>query len=121
MTFHLGQKFKEKYPPEAADWCNKNGANLEGTADFEWTIVPEREKTEEELMDEAEDMRDIIMQEGDWLALREWERKALNPDYQVNRRLLEYRQFVRDFDKRPHWWKEEIPTLKEWKDANQES
>jgi hypothetical protein len=115
--FYLGQKFRDRYPPEAAAWCLENDATIEGTADFEWTIVAAREKSEEELMDEAEDMREIIMREGDWLALREMERKMLDPDYQVNRKLLEYRQFVRDFDKKPNWWKEDIPTLKEWKDA----
>jgi hypothetical protein len=121
QKFELGQKFKKEYPPEAEAWCEKNGATMEATVDLEYTIVPERKKTEEELIDEAEDTRSMIIQEGDWLALRELERKALDPDYQINMKLLEYRKFLRDFDKRPDWWKEEIPTLKEWKDAHKES
>jgi hypothetical protein len=118
MTFYLGQKFSGKYPPEAADWCDKNGATIEATVAFEYTIVAAREKTEEELIDDAEMMVVTVLDEGDWLALRELERKALDPDYQINGNILEYRQFLRDFDKRPNWWKEKIPTLKEWKDAN---
>jgi hypothetical protein len=118
QKFELGQKFEGEYPPEAAAWCEKNGATMEGNLNFSYTIVPKPEKSEEEFIDEAEEMRAVIIQEWDWLALRELERKALDPDYQINRKLLEYRKFLRDFDKRPNWWKEKIPTLKEWKDAN---
>lgn len=28
MSFQIGQKFIDTYPPEAADWCNKNGAYI---------------------------------------------------------------------------------------------
>lgn len=29
MTFNIGQTFKGTYPPEAAAWCNQNGAYME--------------------------------------------------------------------------------------------
>lgn len=29
MTFFIGQIFQGKYPPEAAVWCNRNGAYIE--------------------------------------------------------------------------------------------
>ena len=32
MTFEIGQIFENKYPPEAAQWCNENGAFIEEIA-----------------------------------------------------------------------------------------
>ena len=29
MTFKIGQKFNNEYPPEAAEWCNNNNAHID--------------------------------------------------------------------------------------------
>lgn len=53
MTFEIGQIFEEKYPPEAAQWCNENKAYIEeiekqnGVRRFRIVGIPE--PTEEEL------------------------------------------------------------------------
>jgi hypothetical protein len=38
MQFYIGQTFSEKYPPEAAIWCNKNNAHIEKNGGI-YTIV----------------------------------------------------------------------------------
>lgn len=38
MTFQIGQTFTGAYPPEAAVWCNENGAYIEDDGDT-YTIV----------------------------------------------------------------------------------
>lgn len=38
MEFYIGQTFNEKYPPEAAIWCNKNNAHIEKNGGI-YTIV----------------------------------------------------------------------------------
>ena len=38
MDFKIGQTFTEKYPPEAAVWCNNNNAYIEADGDT-YTIV----------------------------------------------------------------------------------
>lgn len=37
--FYIGQVFEGEYPPEAAIWCNENGAHIEAGKDGVYTIV----------------------------------------------------------------------------------
>jgi hypothetical protein len=37
--FYIGQVFGEEYPPEAAVWCNENGAHIEAGEDGVYTII----------------------------------------------------------------------------------
>lgn len=47
MNFEIGQIFENKYPPEAAQWCNENGAYIEEIAKvgttrrFQIVAIPE--------------------------------------------------------------------------------
>ena len=47
MEFQIGQIFEGEYPPEAAVWCNENGAYIEAREDG-YVIVAIREPTLEE-------------------------------------------------------------------------
>lgn len=46
-TFEFGQIFNDMYPPEAAEWCNENGASIEelelldGVRRFQIVAIPE--------------------------------------------------------------------------------
>lgn len=57
MTFHINQVFAGEYPPDAARWCNENGAYIEeidpvnGSRHFQIKAVPE--PTAEELAERA--------------------------------------------------------------------
>lgn len=48
MEFQIGQVFDGEYPPEAALWCNENGAHIE-ERDGGYIIVANAELTLEEL------------------------------------------------------------------------
>lgn len=56
MKFYIGQIFNGKYPPEAAEWCNKNNAHIEKVGNIR-TIVenPAIVRTPEEILKEYED------------------------------------------------------------------
>lgn len=38
MSYNIGDTFTKDYPPEAAEWCNRNGAYIEVKGDY-FTIV----------------------------------------------------------------------------------
>lgn len=48
MTFNIGQIFQGKYPPDAAVWCNRNGAYIEAV-DGGYQIVGIPESTLDEV------------------------------------------------------------------------
>lgn len=54
MTFRIGQIFEEKYPPEAALWCNNNNAYIEeieqknGHRRFQVVAIPEPTSEEQQ-------------------------------------------------------------------------
>ena len=41
--FYIGQEFETEYPPEAAIWCNENGAMIEALEDGGFKIVEQPE------------------------------------------------------------------------------
>ena len=59
MNFKIGQMFNDMYPPEAADWCNTNGAYIEEleqegeTRKFQIKEVPEPSDEEKAQMEYA--------------------------------------------------------------------
>ena len=48
MSYKIGQTFTDTYPPEAAEWCNKNNAYITKQGE-EYIISPVPQPTEEEL------------------------------------------------------------------------
>lgn len=73
MNYKIGQTFKGIYPPEAAVWCNANGAHIE-VLDGVYTIVenaPAPEPTTEEKVRALENetgltrvMREMVLAEN---------------------------------------------------------
>lgn len=71
--FKIGQTFKKEYPPEAAVWCNANGAHIE-QVNGKYTIVenaPTPEPTTEEKVQALERetgltraVRELVLAEG---------------------------------------------------------
>lgn len=73
MNYKIGQIFEGIYPPEAAVWCNANGAHIEQVAG-EYTIVenaPTPEPTTEEKVQALENetglnraVRELVLADG---------------------------------------------------------
>ena len=47
MEFYIGQIFDGIYPPEAANWCNNNNAQIDKIEDNRYQIVEKTESAEE--------------------------------------------------------------------------
>jgi hypothetical protein len=74
--------------------------------------------TEDELMENKLSEVEHCLADTDWLWIRETERMALNRYYAANKTVLEYRKYLRDFDKQPDkWWELEVVHWGEWKNA----
>lgn len=52
MDFYIGQTLLGTYPPEAAEWCNKNNAYITKQGE-EYIISPVPQPTEKELLERA--------------------------------------------------------------------
>lgn len=62
QEFYIGQTFETLYPPEAADWCNKNNAIIADLEDGGFKIVAAPELTKEEV---AETRRQLYIAQKD--------------------------------------------------------
>jgi len=95
VEFKLGQIFKDKYPPEAAVWCNNNGAFIEKTSEG-YVIKEVPGPSSEELFVSLRSIRDARLAETDYVFM---------PDYDVSDELkakvVEYRKNLRDLPSQP--------------------
>ena len=95
MTYEIGQIFDDVYPPEAAMWCNSNGAvmveldKVDGKRRFEIQAVPA--PTTEELAESARAQRDALIAETDYLMASDY---PLTDEKREE--LKTYRQALRD-------------------------
>ena len=95
MNFFIGQIFDSIYPPEAAQWCNKNNSYIEeiepvnGVRRFQIVAVPE--PTDDEVAAQVRGERDAKIAATDFLAM---------PDYPLSEGdhaiVMTYRQALRD-------------------------
>ena len=108
MTFELGQILKDKYPPEAAVWCNESGSYyideidpVEGIRRFQ--IVKTPEPTNDELAEQVRGIRNNQISKTDYL---------LTPDYPISEENLTeiktYRQALRDIPEQSRFPKDVI-------------
>ena len=85
MDFEIGQVFDDMYPPEAADWCNSNGAYIEEleqegeTRKFQIKEVPEP-SDEEKAQVEYASLRDKL-KETDYIVIKIAEGSATTEEY----------------------------------------
>lgn len=95
MEFTIGQQFTDDYPPEAASWCNANGARIAVSGNV-YIIEACPEATQEELFERLRAERDVKILASDYL---------LMPDYPVSATDLEaitaYRTALRDLPAQP--------------------
>jgi hypothetical protein len=71
--------------------------------------------------EEAKNLRllrlEKLLAETDWLALREHDRRASNPDYVLDVQVFAYRDYLRQFNHRDSWFRTTILTFEKWKDG----
>jgi hypothetical protein len=113
-TFQIGQVFYDKYPPEAAEWCNANGATMVRT-DEGYVIAKIPDPTVGELqqfkLTELIDMLSLT----DWMTIRENERKIVIPNYNINMKPFIYRDYLRNFNHQDgEWWTMPILTYEQY-------
>jgi hypothetical protein len=115
MEFEIGQIFSGKYPPEAAVWANKNFARIVRHGAEDWLLEQIPSPTDEERKERKYlEIRNALT-EMDWRSMREHDRSAFNPEYEPDRRVFAYKQFLRDFDEfSADWASITIPTFDEW-------
>ena len=99
MTFEIGQIFEEKYPPEAAIWCNESGKvyieelkPVDGVRRFQIVSVPE--PTDEELAIKVRAERNMKIAETDYYIMSDYPSNPQNLE-----ELKVYRQALRDVPK----------------------
>ena len=93
MSYELNQIFEDKYPPEAAMWCDKNHATIEeiepqdGVRRFQIKEIPV--PTKDELFSTLRMERDALLAATDYYVM---------PDYPAEDKsaVLAYRQALRD-------------------------
>jgi hypothetical protein len=56
-----------------------------------------------------------LLAETDWLALREHDRRASNPDYVLDAQVFAYRDYLRQFNHQPEWFHKKILNFASWK------
>jgi hypothetical protein len=119
MNFTIGQTFELAYPPEAADWCNKNGCRMARHGASGFTIEELPDPTEEELRaGKLEELRGAL-DASDYLALREQERAKVYPNYEPDLAVYGYREYLRQFNHgEGQWWAREVLDLDGWKAEN---
>jgi hypothetical protein len=121
--FEIGQSFSGKYPPEAAMWCNANGATMEYDSETGiYTIAAIPPPTVEELQKfKLNELSDALAR-TDWMAIRENDRKFMDPNYVVNISPFEYRNYLREFNHQEgEWWAKAIPTFEQFREGSNET
>jgi hypothetical protein len=122
MQFYIGQVFEKKYPPEAAQWCNENRAYIGKSGNDTYTIFAAPAPAPEQLQEAKRHEMEEILASVDWMSVREYDRKAENPDCEMDMSVFEYKKYVRDFDNQQgDWWLMEIKTYEEWIIGNSSS
>lgn len=114
--FYIGQIFNGSYPPMSAVWCNNNDAYIEEIEEevYEIKNIPEKSKEEKEL--EIKNIRNSMLTSIEWRVERAKEQKELGiepvDDYM---KLLEYKQYLRDYPKSSEdWYLSNPKTFEEW-------
>ncbi len=89
--YYIGQIFEGEYPPEAAVWCNRNGAFIEEAEKNVFIIKALLKPTNEDLADQIRMKRNILLNETD---------KYMIEDYPISlerkEKMKVYRQTLRD-------------------------
>lgn len=133
MKFKIGQTFAGTYPPEAASWCNSNGAHIRKNSSGAYEILENPKPTIEDLQYIKRLERNNLLDTSDWRVsrcrdqndlLKEY--KSLGPEHVGAGEeddfepidsiflLITYREFLRNFTKHSNWWEKEIPTYEDW-------
>ena len=94
MSYKINQIFTDKYPPEAAVWCNNNNAyikELEPAADGkkQYQICAVPAPTQDDLFTSLRSQRDTLLASTDYYVM---------PDYPATDKsaVITYRQALRD-------------------------
>jgi hypothetical protein len=117
MNYELGQIFEGGYPPEAALWANIHGARIVRHGANAWKLEAIPAPTEEELKRRKSAEIRVALAAADWLSMREHDRRAADPSYEIDQTVFAYKQLLRDFDAHENWWNSEVPTYEgymEW-------
>jgi hypothetical protein len=120
MEFEIGQKFEGEYPPEAAAWCEKNGATIRVGDGDEFEIVPIPMPTEEEM--KAARLVEIsnYLASTDRLMLDECVSKLIDPNHSLDFTLVFYRETLQHFTELDSWWTAHIESWEAYKNADKE-
>ena len=126
MNYYIGQEFENNYPPEAALWCNGNGAVMVAAGHRRYRIAAIPQPSVEELQDYKRAERNRAMNDFTWRVERYNEQAdlhALAPEKYAEPTdkkvyLLAYRQFLRDWTKQENWWSLDIPSYDTWLHEN---
>jgi hypothetical protein len=119
MNFEIGQIFRGVYPPEAAEWCNSNGARMAPVAGGGFAIEKIQEPGEAELKEFKLKELECALDSTDWMAIREYDRKTQDPGYEMDGAVFAHREYLRQFNHGPgEWWAEPVLEFKTWKEQN---
>lgn len=86
MNFEVGQKFSGVYPPEAAMWCNSNGAHIEettteGAEERTFEIVENQKPTEAQIADARIAELKRMLADTDYIVIKIAEGEATSEEY----------------------------------------
>jgi hypothetical protein len=114
MEFEIGQEFSKKYPPELAGWCDRNNARIVRNGSDGWRVegIPAPAEEDRKAL-KSKEIREAL-DAFDWRSMREHDRAAADPAYQIDPTIFEYKEFLRNFDQSDNWWNAEVPGYEEF-------
>ena len=117
--FHIGQTFNGSYPPEAAIWCNKNGAYIEVIGEKRYKIKAIPKPTVDDKKTTVRAVRDEYINRIEWRVNRYRDQTELEitttDTHETYIQILEYMQYLRDYPESSETWYEQNPlTFDEW-------